>query len=90
MTKKKLSECLRREVEAWASKPFQLLSDELKQTACYVSECDDEKIHTYVYLLEANDEYLNVSVHVSNSGLFRYFFPLSHNFLVFKNGRVEK
>jgi hypothetical protein len=90
MTKKeKLEKCLKKEVDNWSSKSFDVLIDELKQPITYVSDCEEIKIQTKIYLLEAEKDYIHVAINVDDMG-WRSFVPLGCDFIIHKDGRVDK
>jgi hypothetical protein len=93
MTKEELRRCLAREVELWSSKDYETL---LKELATAVSYEHGEGVDWYavdVQLLEREPEYVHVMVVVDNRlrrpPLLPYK-PLSADFLVYRDGRVDK
>ena len=87
MTRGDLRECLRREVERWSAKRFDVLVTELQDVVAY--SCEEP--HSYqveVQALERVAEYIHVSVAVDDGG-WTAFVPVSTSFLVHRDGSVD-
>jgi hypothetical protein len=69
----------------------QLDISNIKQTdyPCNKSYCIDDYIYQVeLNLLEISDDYVHVSVGISEGGISDYF-PFSHSFIVYTDGKVE-
>ena len=92
MNKDDLKRCLDREVAIWSAKNFATLLAELEQTTAYERGEGESWYSVDVELLEREPEYVHVSVIVDNKRrppLLPYK-PLSADFLVYRDGRVDK
>jgi hypothetical protein len=89
MDKENLSRYLRREVDRWSAKTYQILKVELSDVVSYSVDKGTEFYQVEVHLLESEPAYLHVAVAVDD-GLWRAFLPLSTSFLVYSDGRAEK
>ena len=87
MARSDLQECLRREVERWSAKPFDVLVTELEDVVAYSCE-EPDFYQVEVQALERIAEYIHVSVAVDHGG-WRAFVPVSTSFLVYQDGRVD-
>jgi hypothetical protein len=88
MKKELLKHCLRVEVDNQALKSY----DEFihsEDVDGYEKGVGKSWYQVTVTVLEKTEEYVNVMVSVSGGG-WRDFFPLSYNFLVYRDGRVDK
>jgi hypothetical protein len=88
MKKEELKRCLQAEVNAQALKSY----DEFlhtKDTNGYEKGSGKEWYQVTITVLEKTEEYVHVMVSVDD-GRWRAFFPLSHSFLIHKDGRVDK
>jgi hypothetical protein len=84
-----LRECLDREVGRWASKSYAELAS-LEGPVPYDNEGAGESFYqTEVTILERTAEYVHVSVAVDDGG-WRAIMPLGTDFLVYKDGRVDR
>jgi hypothetical protein len=89
VSKDQLRRLLNQEVDRWAAKPFDTLATELKESVDYEVEFEGSQCQVEVMLLESR-EYLNVCVSVDDGSLLRATFPLNHNFIVHRDGRIER
>lgn len=89
MNRKELRACLRREVDSWSRRPFEQLVEELKEPVHYDSGYEGLTYGVEVLILEQND-YVHVEVEVDDHSLFRFMFPFTASFLVYRDGRVDK
>jgi hypothetical protein len=93
MTKDELRQCLAREVERWCAKNYETLLSELAKAVSYEHGDGPDWYAVDVELLEREPEYVHVMVVVDNRlrrpPLLPYK-PLSADFLVYRDGRVDK
>ena len=89
MNKDDLKQCLRRERERWSAKSYDGLVAELQSVVAYSVGEGSASYQVEVELLECEAEYVHVLVGIDDGG-WRAFKPLSTDFLVYRDGRVEK
>ena len=93
MTKDELRQCLAREVELWSLKDYETLLKELVNAVSYEHGEGVDWYAVDVQLLEREPEYVHVMVVIDNRlrrpPLLPYR-PLSADFLVYRDGRVDK
>ena len=90
MEKEDLRKLLDAEVASWAEKPFEQLIAELDDVVAYGRNEGDAAFHQFEIMpLERKDAYIHVSVSIDDGTLWRSFSPLSRDFIVYRDGRVE-
>jgi len=77
---------LARELDEWAKVSFDELKVRLKEDCVYQRGEGSSQYQVEVVLLESTPEYVNVSIGVDQDG----WRPVSENFLVFRDGRVDR
>ena len=90
MKREELRPYLEREVERWSAKSYETLREELKG-GNYADCGSGKEYHVEVDLLENREDYVHVSIGVcSEKARWSCFHPLSHCFLVYRDGSVKK
>ena len=90
MRKIELQRLLDAEVDAWSSKTFARLVEELSDVVAY-QRGDKTEFHQFeIELIEREADYIHVAVSVDDGSFRRSLAPLSRSFIVFRDGRVEK
>lgn len=87
---RQLKDYLNEEIEKWSRKSYLELREELREPISYYEGTEDERRRIEVYLLESTDDYVHVGIGVDQGGWFRALVPMSYDFLVYKDGRVDK
>jgi len=90
MKREDLRPFLEKEIERWSGKSYEALRQELREKV--LNECEaGAPYHLEVDLLEDKPDYLNVSVAVCSEKVkWSCYHPLSANFIVYRDGRVDK
>lgn len=86
MDASELNSHLHREVDQWAAKTYEELRQELTDVVAY----DTGPCQIEVMLLEDTGEYVHVSLSADDRTLRRGIHPLTHSFLVYADGRVDR
>jgi hypothetical protein len=89
MNKQELERILERELDRWCAKPYQALIAELEDTVNYEGREGAASYQVEVLMLERTPERVHVSLAVDDGG-WRAFIPLSTDFLVYRDGRVDR
>jgi hypothetical protein len=90
MKKTELKKILNTEVDNWAKKPYsEFLDLALEMNVYYEQGEGDSYYQVEVTMLEYTEDYVHIAISVNDGG-WRAFKPLSHDFLVYKDGRVDK
>ena len=88
MKKEKLRQCLQTEVDAQALKSYDefMRPDDIEG---YQKGSGKAWYQVTVTVLEKTEEYVHIMVSDDDGG-WRAFLPMSHSFLIYKDGRVDK
>lgn len=90
MKREDLRPYLQLEVDKWSAKSYDTLRQELKE-GNYTKADKGDEYHLEVDMLENRDDYVNVCVSVCSEKVrWSCIHPLSANFLVYRDGRVDK
>lgn len=84
-----LRSCLDREVGTWCQKDYPTLLKELRDEVTYEGNEGQAKYQVEIQLIERESDYLHVMVSVDDGSFWRSCKPLTHSFLVYRDGRVE-
>jgi hypothetical protein len=89
MDKQELQRVLDRELDRWCAKPYEALVAELTDAVNYEGGEGAASYQVEVLMLERTLERVHVSLAVDDGG-WRAFLPLSTDFLVHRDGRVDR
>jgi hypothetical protein len=90
MTIDQLRRLLTAEVEYWSGLSYDQLIEELFDVVAYPGESKELAHQFEIQLLEQEPDYVHVCVSVDDGTLRMALTPLTHSFIVHRDGRVEK
>ena len=89
MNKEHLRSLLDAEIDAWSRKSFAQLVDVLTDAVTYERGSEADFHQFEVQLLEHEAEYVHVSISIDDGSLLKSIAPLTHSFIVYRDGRVD-
>jgi hypothetical protein len=77
------------EVERWSKKSYEELCSELRDSQDYSIELEGKTFQVEVQLLGPSNEFAQVSIAIDDGSLPASLHPLTHDFIRYKNGRLD-
>lgn len=90
MDKQRLKVLLDAEVAVWSEKPYARLVRELPDVVAYQRGAGPEFHQFEVQMIECKPEYVHILVSIDDGSLLKSFSPLSHSFIVHRDGRIDR
>ena len=89
MKREQLQRLLNAEIETLSRWSYAKLLEELVDIWTYQRGSGPDYHQFEVQLLERHDDYVHVAVSIDDGSIVKSISPLSHSFIVYRNGRVE-
>ena len=89
MKKEELEKVLSLEIDAWADKPYEELT-QMRKPHCYSTDVDGISFNVEVQVLHVTSEYVQLSIAVDDGSGRWATCPVAKSMLIYSDGRVDK